>query len=147
MIAPITIKEVNRYDSILFEDSFDSLMEIVEYLDLDIQGSYLTLDSAFDNVATKAEILLHGMKPVIKPNLRGLKNEDRRNEILDAFAMVEDIYKERITIERLFAWEDTYRKLVIRYEKLQIIHIGFKLLAFSMINFRHLFGGNRSYSL
>jgi len=66
------------------------------------------------------------MKPGIKPNLRGLKNEKKRNRILNEFEKVEDIYKEREAAERSFAWEDTHRKLVICYEKLQAIHIGFK---------------------
>ena len=143
----MTVKEVNLHDSSLFYESFNNFMEMVEYLDLEINGSYFTLDSAFDNAGTKSEILLRKMKPVIKPNLRGLKNEARRNKRLDEFAVIENVYKKRIIVERLFAWEDSYRKLVIRYEKLQIIHTGFKFLAFSMINFRNLFGKDRSYSL
>ena len=37
-------------------------------------------------------------------------------------------------------WEDIYRKLVIRYERLQCTHLGFKYLAYSMINLRWLIG-------
>jgi len=83
------------------------------------------------------------MIPVIKPNLKNLQDEQKRHQRLDKFEAVEDIYHERIKIERCFAWEDTYRKLVIRYEKLQSTFMGFRYLAYSMINFRWLFKEKR----
>jgi len=135
----MVVEKVNRHDSVLFEESFYGLMEMVENLGLDIENSYFTLDPAFDNVATRSEILFQGMIPVIKPNLGALKDQERINEKLDEFDKVEHIYKERVIVERLFAWEDSYRKLAIRYEKLQSTHDGFKFLAYSMINFRNVF--------
>lgn len=133
-------QSVNSHDSVLFNDSFNSLIETADLFEFDLTGVPITFDSAFDNLDTKNEILTRGMIPIIKPNLRGLKNQIRINQILDNFEAVEDIYKERIAVERFFAWEDTYRKLVIRYEKLRCTHDGFKFLAYSMINFRHFFG-------
>jgi hypothetical protein len=130
------------HDSQLFYESFSNLIEFADALELDIKNSYLTLDSGFDNAATKNEILLRGLIPVIKPNLRGLKDREKINNILDEFETVEYIYKERYRIERCFAWEDTYRKLVTRYEKLQSTFMGFRYMAYSMINFRELFGKN-----
>ena len=117
-------------------------MEFAFLLDIDIQGSYLTLDSGFDNATTRNEILLRGLIPAIKPNLRGLKSQKKINKILDDFETVEHIYKERYRIERCFAWEDAYRKLVTRYEKLQATFMGFRYVAYSMINYRELFGKN-----
>lgn len=66
--------EVNIHDSMLFDESFDNLLDIIDLLKLDISNSYFTLDSAFDNGLTRNEILIHGLIPVIKPNLRGLKD-------------------------------------------------------------------------
>jgi hypothetical protein len=130
------------HDSKLLYESFSNLLELADLLDLEIKGSYFTLDSGFDNAETKNEILCRELIPVIKPNLRGLKNREKINKILDDFEMVIDIYKERYKIERCFAWEDKYRKLVVRYEKLQCTFMGFHYLAYSMINFRSLFGKN-----
>jgi hypothetical protein len=130
---------VNVHDSKLFYESFLNLLELADSLQLDLKNSYLTLDSGFDNWETKNEILFRELIPAIKPNLRGLKNREKINNILDDFDTVAEIYKERYKIERCFAWEDTYRKLVIRYEKLQSTFMGFRYLAFSMINFRTLF--------
>ncbi len=140
IIAPLTARPVNVHDSKLFYESFSNLLEIADLLELDIKNSYLTLDSGFDNLETKNEIIFRNLIPVIKPNPRGLKDWEKINKILDEFEPLKDIYKERYKIERCFAWEDTYRKLAVRYEKLQCAFLGFRYLAYSMINFRWIFG-------
>lgn len=145
IIAPLTVKPVNIHDSKLFYESFCNLLELTNDLNLDIRNSYFTLDSGFDNAETKSEILFRDMTPVIKPNLRGLKDREKINKILDEFETVCKIYKERYKIERCFAWEDTYRKLAVRYEKRQDTFMGFRYLGYSMINFRGMFGKNRGY--
>lgn len=136
MIAPLTVRPVNEHDTELFPYSFDNLVETADLLDLDIQGSYITLDSGFDSMRNKWLIDFHKLVPVIKPNLRGTKDQSLINAKLDKFEEVEHIYKERYKIERTFAWQDTYRKLVIRYEKLQCTFVGFRYLAYAMINSR-----------
>ncbi|MFA5776833.1 MAG: hypothetical protein WC906_00070 [Parcubacteria group bacterium] len=73
------------------------------------------------------------MIPVIRPNVGARKNPEKIEKIWNDFSPVAHIYKERYKIERCFAWEDTYRKLVIRYEKLQCTFMGFRYLAYSMI--------------
>lgn len=123
----------------LFDESFTNLLEISDELSLNLEGSYLTLDSGFYCQINKFQIENAGLIPVIKPNTGALKNQDKINEILDQFEKYKDIYIERYKIERCFAWEDTYRKVVIRYEKLQSTFMGFKYLAYSMINFRSFF--------
>jgi transposase len=42
-------------------------------------------------------------------------------------------YKLRFTIERTFAWEDKFKRLLLRFETKQIRHLGFKLVAFTLI--------------
>jgi hypothetical protein len=142
IIAPLVARPVNVHDSKLFYESFTNLLEIADLLELEIKNSHLTLDSGFDNAETKSEIVFREMIPVIKPNPRGTKDREKINKILNEFALLESIYKERYKIERCFAWEDTYRKLVTRYEKKQCTFMGFRYLAYSMINFRWVFGKN-----
>ena len=113
-------------------------MSNAELLGLDINNSYITLDAGFDSEGNKINIRFNNLIPVIKPNPRGCKQE-KRYALLDTFKPFEDIYKERYKIERCFAWQDKYRKLVIRYEQLKCIHLGFKYLAYAMINFREIF--------
>ena len=139
IIAPLTVKPVNKHDNGLFPESLEKLIDIADLLRLDINNSYMTLDSGFDTKDNKFNILRNNLIPVIKPNPRNCKQE-KRYELLDEFEQVEDIYKKRIIIERDFAWKCKYRKLVIRYEKLQCVFMGFRYLAYSLINFRELFG-------
>jgi transposase len=48
------------------------------------------------------------------------------------------IFKERFwAIERVFAWEDKFRRLQLRFERISGRHYVFKTLAFTMINLRH----------
>jgi len=47
-------------------------------------------------------------------------------------------FKERFrTIERVFAWEDKFRRVLFRYEVISAVHYAFKTLAYTMINLRH----------
>ena len=48
------------------------------------------------------------------------------------------IFRERFqTIERVFAWEDKFRRLLLRFERLSGLHYALKTLAYTMINLRH----------
>lgn len=139
IVAPIVVRSVNVHDTVLFPESFDGLLETADMLSLDIRGSAVTLDSGFDSETNQELIRSYGLIPVIKPNHRGTKNTEKREERDEAFQEVEEMYKERHNVERSYAWEDTYRKLVIRYEKLQCTFLGFRYLAYSMMNFRESF--------
>lgn len=138
-MAPIVAAPVNCHDNVLFDESFTNLLEIADEAMVNLQGSYLTLDSGFFTESNKCQIEFAGLIAVIKPNTRGLKNQEKINAMLDEFEERKNIYHQRHRIERCFAWEDIYRKLVIRYEKLQSTFMGFRYLAYSMINFRSIF--------
>lgn len=96
----------------------------------------LTFDPGFDTEEAAEEISKHQWIPVIKPNPRGTKDEAKLHAQFEAFDSIQQHYKKRHHIERTYAWEDTYRRLVIRYETRHEIHQGFKYLAYSMINLR-----------
>lgn len=105
-------------------------------LELEITDSFLTLDPAFDSEGAEEEVEMHNLIPVIKPNPRSSKKEETLHAQFEKFDEVKQIYKERYKVERSFAWEDAYRKLGTRYERLMETHQGFKFLAYSMINLR-----------
>lgn len=140
MIAPLVVRPVNEHDTVLLPESVDGLADFSSLIGLDLSASYLTLDSGFDSEYNAWLIRSHDMIPVIKPNRRGTKDEQKLQRMFADFN--EPIYKKRFTIERTFAWQDTYRKLVTRYEKLEATHLGFKYLAYSMINLRAVLGRN-----
>lgn len=124
----------------LFPLSLSALCATAHRLKLDLTGIPLTLDSGFDGEKNSSLITGTGMIPVIKPNFRNTKDKRIIQERTEAFLKVKDIYILRHTIERSFAWEDKYRKLVIRYERLESTFKGFRYLASAMVNYRSEFG-------
>lgn len=123
----------------MFPDSIDYLSDFASLIGLDLTGSYFTLDSGFDSDYNKWLICLQGMIPVIKPNRRGTKDEKKLETMYMDFN--EQIYKQRFVIERIFAWQDTYRKLAHSYERLEATRNGLKYLGYALINLR-VFVGN-----
>ena len=94
----------------------------------------MSLDSAYDSFTNRKMIFNAGITPNIKENPRNRKNTKRgRKRIFD-----EDIYQERFfTVERAFAWEDKFKRLLLRFEFKSSNHFGLKLLAYTLINLRH----------
>ena len=87
-----------------------------------------------DNAPTRKKIFNAGMTPNIKENPRNRKKIKRgRKRMYD-----DDIFQERFqTIERVFAWEDKFKRLLLRFERISLLHFSLKLLAYTMINLRH----------
>ena len=50
------------------------------------------------------------------------------------------IHALRMRVERTFAWEDKFKRLLLRFEHIQQRHYGMKLLAYTMINLRAFCG-------
>lgn len=139
---PCVTASVNTNDSILFPSSFKKLTDTACRLGWSLKNIPLTLDSGFDSVENAGLIRGIGMTPVIKPNFRNTKDENIIRKRTRLFKKHERVYKLRHTVERGFAWEDKYRKLVIRYERLESTFKGFRYLAATMVNFRKEFGRN-----
>lgn len=132
VLSPLTISPVNRSDSVLLPDGINDLKRVATEADLDLKGATLNLDAGFDSKTNRKCIFNAGMKPNIKENPRSRKTIKRgRKRFFD-----DALYRVRFTIERVFAWEDKFKRLVLRYETKQKRHLGFKLIAFSLINLR-----------
>jgi hypothetical protein len=81
------------------------------------------------------------MVPNLSPNARGRKEPKRGRKPRFDPAIFEERFR---TIERLFAWEDKFRRLLLRFERLSRLHYAFKTIDYTMINLRHYCRG-RSY--
>jgi hypothetical protein len=99
-----------------------------------LKGTIVSLDGVYDCRINRKSIFNRGMIPNINANPRGRKTAKRgRKPFFNAA-----IFKERFnTIERVFGWEDTFRRLLMRFERLSQLHYAFKVLAYTMINLRH----------
>jgi hypothetical protein len=125
---------------VLFPDSFKKLTDTSVRFGWALEDVPLTLDPGFDSIENARLITEAGMVPVIKPNFRNTKDKGIIAKRTRAFKKHETTYKLRHVVERSFAWEDKYRKLVIRYERLEATFNGFRYLAAALINFRREFG-------
>ena len=134
VIAPFTKAPGNRHENRLFPNAFYHLKRIIKKIGANLTGSVASLDSAYDASNTRKMIFNAGMIPNIKENIRNRKQAKRgRKRLYD-----EKIFQERFdTVERVFAWEDKFKRLLMRFERISRHHFGLKLLAYTMINLRH----------
>jgi transposase len=137
VLSPLTVAPVNEVDMVLLPAGLQDLKRVAHEVSLDVSGAVLNLDAGFDSKANRKCVFNAGLKPNIKENPRNRQKPKRgRKRFFD-----EGLYKLRFTIERTFAWEDKFKRLLLRFETKQIRHLGFKLLAFTLINLREFCGG------
>ena len=138
IIAPFVSAPGNRNELPLLRDALPMVMRIAQAVGLELQGAIVSLDGVYDCRLNRKAIFNRGMVPNINANPRGRKATKRgRKPLFDAA-----IFKERFrTIERVFGWEDKFRRLLLRFERLSQLHYAFKTLAYTMINLRHFCRG------
>jgi hypothetical protein len=77
-----------------------------------------------------------GMIPDIKENPRNRKHMKRgRKRLFNA-----TIHALSTRVDRTFAWEDKFKRLLLRLEHIQQRHFGMTLLAYTLINVREFCG-------
>lgn len=134
IIAPFTLAPGNRHESPLFPNAFEHLKRIAHSANISLKNSVMSLDSAYDSVMNRKIIFNADMVPNIKENPRNRKEIKRGRKRFYSDA----IYQERFqTVERAFAWEDKFKRLLVRFEFKSINHLGMKLLAYTLINLRY----------
>ena len=107
---------------------------IARVVGLELRGSILSLDGVYDSRANRKAIFNRDMVPNINENPRNRKTTKRGPKRMFNAAILKERFR---TIERIFAWEDKFRRVVLRYEILAAVHYAFKTLAYTMINLRH----------
>ena len=134
VISPFITAPANRNETILLKPSLDELSRICKLANIDLLGSIMSLDAGYDSIANRKRIFNRGMIPNIKEVNRKRNSPKRgRKRIYD-----EKIFEERFhTIEPVFAWEDKFKRLLIRFERISSHHFGLKLIAYTLINLRH----------
>jgi hypothetical protein len=138
VIAPFVSAPGNRNESPLLKTALPQVTRIAQLVGLDLNQTIISLDGVYDSRANRKAIFNRGMVPNIPANPRGRKTPKRgRKAIFDAA-----LFQERFrTIERVFAWEDKFRRLLLRFERISQLHYALKTLAYSLINLRHFCQG------
>lgn len=133
VIAPVIFAAGNKNESPLIREAMKPLKQLAKDVGFSLLGSVMSLDGVYDCRANRKKIFNAGMKPNINPNKRNRKKEKRGRKT----SFDKNIFKERFrTIERVFAWEDKFKRLLIRFERISAHHYGMKYIAYAMINLR-----------
>jgi len=134
VLTPYTRAPANRNESPLFAPALVSLKNILSKINATLKGVFMSLDGIYDSFKNRKMIFNSGMIPNIPENKRNRKKTKRGKKRLFSAAL----FKERFrTVERLFAWEDKFKRLLVRFEHKSENHFGMKLIAYAMINLRH----------
>jgi transposase len=137
VIAPFVTAAGSRNESPLLRDALPRLSPIARAIGMDLQGAIVSLDGVYDCRANRKAIFNRGMVPNIPENPRGRKTPKRGRKRRFDRAIFEERFR---TIERVFAWEDKFRRLLLRFESISDVHYAFKTLAYTMINLLHYCG-------
>jgi transposase len=89
-----------------------------------LHKAYLNLDGGFDSQSNRQVIFNAGMIPNIKENPRNRKTTKRGRKRW----FNEAIHALRDRVERTFVWEDTFKRLLLRFEHIQQRHYAMKLM-------------------
>ena len=135
VLAPVP-GPVNETDMVLLPEGLKALKEVAKEIGLDLRGAYLNLDGGFDSTRNRQCLFNAGLIPNIKENPRNRKTTKRgRKRLFNAV-----IHALRMRVERTFAWEDKFKRLLLRFERIQQRHYGMKLMAYTLINLRKFCG-------
>ena len=136
ILAPVPVAPVNETDMVLLPEGLHALKQVAKEVELDLRGAYLNLDGGFDSAHNRTCIFNAGLIPNIKENPRNRKTPKRGRKRLFNDA----IHALRMRVERTFAWEDKFKRLLLRFERIQQRRYGMKVMAYTLINLRKFCG-------
>ena len=125
----------NHHDNFEITENIDTLIETLKQANIDYKGTHLNADAGFDTKAfietieQKHQMIAH--IPKNKRNEKKIKQEYRY--------LSEYIYSFRKKIETIFAWLDTYKRILIRFEYKAQHFKAWLLIAATLINLRKVF--------
>jgi hypothetical protein len=112
VLAPLPVAPVNAADMVLLPEGLKALKRVARLTGLELTGAYLNLDGGFDAKSNRKAIFNAGMIPNIKEHPRHRKTPKRgRTRLFNAA-----IHALRDRVERTFAWEDKFKRLLLRFE-------------------------------
>ena len=114
---PIAIGEIqsgNHNDMYQVVPQFSSMITSLNSCGIVVQNSIFNADKGFDSKNLRRACRRRKMEPNIKENIRNRKYPKRgRKRFFN-----EQIYKRRFVNERAFAWIDSFKTLLVRFDKL-----------------------------
>ena len=126
--------EGNHHHNYEIIENVQNMIVSMEKQSIEYHFSHLNADSGFDVKSFLVFIEQMEMIPNIKQNKRNTKKTEQVYRYMSDY-----IYANRFKIEVVFAWLDTYKRILVRFEKLAVNFKSWLNIASAMINFRHIF--------
>lgn len=124
-----SILEGNHNDLFQVVPQFSKMIKELNSRDIYVENSILNADKGFDSKSFRRAIARRKIQPNIKENTRNRKTKKRGTKRF----YNSEIYKTRFVNERCFAWIDSFRTLLIRFDFLDNSWQIWHYLAFSLI--------------
>jgi hypothetical protein len=116
VLAPRPVAPANEADTVLLPDGVKALKHVAKVTGQQIGRTNLNLDGGFDSRHNWKAIFNAGRVPNIKENPRNRKTPKRGRKRLFNAA----IHSLRLCVERTFAWEDKFKRVLLRFEVSQV---------------------------
>ncbi|MBE7173075.1 MAG: IS5 family transposase [Williamsia sp.] len=101
----------NQHDITGIAELFDELCEVLVEAGVSLEGVFMNADSAFDAQVVHQKCEEAGIEANIYHNTRNTQRLEQEYRYFD-----ELLYKRRYVIERMNAWLDSFKALLVRYE-------------------------------
>ena len=134
IIATTEIVAGNHHDSFELKENLQQVFGDMKSLELDFKDVIFNADAAFDSNDARKVCWNYNVIPNIDENKRNRKKTKRGRKR----HFNKEIYKNRFCIERTFAWVDKFKRLLIRFERIDDYFLGFHFIAFTLINLRDI---------
>ncbi len=122
----------NHNDSFELVENIDKLLEMTQKAAVDYEYTHLNADAGFDVKAFIEHIeKTYKMTANIPKNKRNSAKKDQEYRYLGEY-----IYGFRKKIETIFAWWDTYKRIIIRFDYKPQNFKAWLLIASTLINLR-----------
>jgi len=123
------IQSGNHNDLYRVVSEFSAMIKSLNRCGIVVENSILNADKGFDCKSLRRACRRRKIEPNIKENNRNRKKAKRgRKRFFN-----KDVYKRRFVNERAFAWLDSFRTLLIRFDKLDEAWINWHYLAFALM--------------
>jgi len=126
MLAIATPEEGQHHDLYNIENWFKEILDLLKDADIDTRGIFLNADPGFDSQELRSMCIQEEIEANIKINPRNAQKDEEEYQYFD-----DELYKKRTVIEHANAWMDSYKALLVRFEKKVINWISLHWMAFS----------------
>jgi transposase len=132
-LAMATPQDGNHHDLHNIQELFEELCQLLREAEVDLKGVFMNADSGFDAHTLREQCADRQIEANIEVNDRNTQQPSNEYVYFDDL-----LYKRRFVIERMNAWIDSFKALLIRFETKVSNWMALHFLAFTVLMCRKL---------